>query len=175
MNFLAKCVLIATSLAPILGAVAVNARREHYFYWGGAALAALLLVLVCWLMLCYAAKNVQTHDFHIKEFERNDTEALVFLLAYMLPLASAESMALTDNLPMVAYFFAVIFLVIAHADALHFNPVMWLLGYRFYAVKSGDGVSYLLISRKKLRAPGKNVLTVRLGDGIYLHTGETDA
>ncbi|MEY6431180.1 hypothetical protein ABC977_02025 [Thioalkalicoccus limnaeus] len=73
-----------------------------------------------------------------------------------------------------AYVLAIIFLVIAHAGAFHFNPVMGLLGYHFYAVKNGDGVSHLLISRIELRRPGRDVTTVRLAHGIYLHTGGTD-
>lgn len=169
LNIVAKALLVATSLAPILGVVAMT-HDKHYLYWGGAAL---LLVLACWLVLWYASKNAETHEFHIKEFERNDTEALVFLLAYMLPLALADNTAFTDNMPMI-YFFVVIILVIVHADALHFNPVMWLLGYRFYAVKNGDGVSYLLISKNTLKMPGKDVQTVSLADGIYLHTGEVN-
>jgi hypothetical protein len=52
---------------------------------------------------------------------------------------------------------------------------MGLLGYHFYSVKNGDGVSQLLISKAELRRPGKDVQTVRLAHGINLHTGVSDA
>lgn len=74
-----------------------------------------------------------------------------------------------------AYILGIIFLVIAHAGALHFNPVMGLLGYHFYAVRNGDSVSQLLISKTELRRPGGEVQTVRLAHHIYLHTGGADA
>ena len=74
-----------------------------------------------------------------------------------------------------AYVLLIIFLVIAHAGAFHFNPVMGLLGYYFYAVKNEDGVSHLLISRAELRRPGQEVQTVRLAYNIYLHTGAANA
>ena len=138
-------------------------------------MAALVLVVLCWAMLRYAAKNAQKHQFHIKEFERNDQEVLAFLLAYLLPFVSADNMAFTGQWLTGAYILAIIFLVIAHAGAFHFNPVMGLLGYHFYAVKNGDGVSQLLISRAELQRPGKEVRTVRLAYHIYLHTGGTDA
>ena len=177
LNTFAKFLLVSTSLAPVLGAVAVNqlARHEPWTRWAGWLLAALVLVVLCWAMLRYSAKNAQKHQFHFKEFERNDQEVLAFLLAYLLPFVSAENMAFTGQWLTGAYILAIIFLVIAHAGAFHFNPVMGLLGYHFYAVKNADGVSQLLISRAELRRPGKETQTVRLAHHIYLHTGDEDA
>ena len=177
LNRRAKFLLVSTSLSPVLGAVAVNqfARHEPLVRWAPWLLVALLLVFICWGMLRYAAKNAQKHPFHIKEFERNDREVLAFLLAYLLPFVSSENMAFTGEWLTGAYILGIIFLVIAHADAFHFNPVMGLLGYHFYSVKNDDGVSNLLISRKTLRRPGKDVGTVRLADTIYLALEDHDA
>lgn len=177
LNTFAKFLLMATSLSPVLGAVAVNqiARHESWMRWGPWLAAALVLVFVCWALLRYAASNAQQHLFHIKEFERNDTEVLAFLLAYLLPFVSSKDMAFTGEWLTGAYIFGIIFLVFAHAGAFHFNPVMGLLGYHFYSVKNIDGVSHLLISKAELWRPGKDVQTVRLAHGIYLHTGGSDA
>lgn len=177
LNSFAKFLLVSTSLAPVLGAVAVNqfARHEHGTRWAGWLGAALLLAFLCWAMLRYAAKNAQRHLFHIKEFERNDREVLAFLLAYPLPFVSKENMAFTGDWLTGAYILGIIFIVIAHAGVFHFNPVMGLLGYHFYAVKNGDGVSHLLISKDELRRADKDVQTVRLAHGIYLHTGGANA
>ena len=65
--------------------------------------------------------------------------------------------------------------VIAHAGAFHFNPVMGLLGYHFYAVKDNEGVSHLLISKTELHRPKLEVQTVRLAANIYMHTGSSHA
>jgi hypothetical protein len=132
---------------------------------------ALLLVFLCWALLHYAAKNAQQNVFRIKEFERNDKEVLAFLVTYLLPFLSTEKMGFAGDWLTGAYVLAIIFLVIAHAGAFHFNPVMSLLGYHFYAVKNDDGVSQLLISRAELRRPGDNLTTVQLAHNIYLHTG----
>jgi MFS family permease len=169
LNSFAKFLLVSTSLSPVLGAVAVNqfARHEHWTRWAGWLGAALLLAFLCWAMLRYAAKNAQRHLFHIKEFERNDREVLAFV--------SKENMAFTGDWLTGAYILGIIFIVIAHAGVFHFNPVMGLLGYHFYAVKNGDGVSHLLISKDELRRADKDVQTVRLAHGIYLHTGGANA
>lgn len=177
LNTFAKFLLVATSLSPLLGAVAMNqfARGEPAMRWGAWFAVALMLVFLCWALLRYAAKNAQQHQFHIKEFERNDKEVLAFLVTYLLPFLSTEKMGFAGDWLTGAYVLAIIFLVIAHAGAFHFNPVMGLLGYHFYAVKNGDGVSHLLISKDELRRPGRDVETVRLAHGIYLRTGGGDA
>ncbi len=177
LNTFARFLLVSTSLSPLLGAVAVNqfARGEPATRWGAWLAVAILLVFLCWALLRYAAKNAQHHQFHIKEFERNDKEVLAFLVTYLLPFLSTEKMGFAGDWLTGAYVLAIIFLVIAHAGAFHFNPVMGLLGYHFYAVKNADGVSHLLVSKDELRRPGRDVKTVRLAHGIYLHTGGADA
>ncbi len=170
LNTLAKLLLVSTSLAPLLGAVAVNQISSGvvWTHWIGWLIAAGLLVFVCWAMLIYASKNSQKQRFHIKEFERNDKEVLAFLLAYLLPFISGENLAFTEQWLTGTYIIGIIFLAVAHAGVIHFNPVMGLLGYHFYAVKNGDGVSHLLISKKELRRPGQDVETVCLAPHIYL-------
>lgn len=172
LNTLARFLLVSTSLAPILGAVAVNqfAQDAPWTQWIWWLVSALLLVMLCWAMLRYAAGNAQKHKFCITKFERNDQEVLAYLLAYLLPFVSAENMSFTGEWMTGAYIFGIIFLVIAHSGALHFNPLMGLLGYHFYAVRNGDGVSQLLISKSELHRPGGEVETVRLAHHIYLHT-----
>lgn len=173
LNTFAKFLLVSTSLAPLLGAIAVNqlAHDDPWTRWVWWVVAALMLAALCGLMLRYAAGNAQRHLFTIREFERKDQEVLAFLLAYLLPFVSAKDMAFSGEWLTGAYILGIIFLVIAHAGAFHFNPVMGLLGYHFYAVKNGDGVSQLLISKDELRRPGTEVQTVRLAQHIYLHIG----
>lgn len=177
LNSFAKFLLVATSLSPLLGAVAVNqaARGEPRIKWGAWITMAILLVLLCWALLRYASKSSQLHDFHVKEFERNDTEVLAFLVTYLLPFLSTEKLGFTGDWLTGAYVLGIIFVVIAHAGAFHFNPVMALLGYHFYAVKNADGMAHLLISKTELRRPGKNMRAVRLANNIYLHVEPEDA
>ena len=177
LNTFAKFLLVSTSLSPVLGAIAVNqiAHDAPAAQWGTWLAVALLLVFLCWAVLAYAAKHAQKHALHIKEFERDNKEVLAFLVAYLLPFLSNDKLGFTVDWLTGAYVLGLIFLVVAHAGAFHFNPVMGLLGYHFYAVKDGDGVSNLLISRVELARPGKDVATVRLTQNIYLHTGGADA
>lgn len=177
LNRFAKFLLVATSLSPVLGAVAVNqfAIGRPWTGWFPWLAVALLLVLVCLLLLRYAAGNAQKQALRIEQFENNDKEVLAFLVTYLLPFISSKDMAFQGQWLTGAYILAIIFMVIAHAGAFHFNPVMGLLGYHFYGIKNSDGLSLLLISKSELRRKGVEIATVKLANNIYLHTGDGDA
>ena len=177
LNQFAKLLLVATSLSPVLGAVAVNqfALGKPWTDWLPWLAVGLLLVFICWALLRHLAATAQSQLLTLAQFENNDKEVLAFLLTYLLPFVSAKDMAFQGQWLTGAYILAVIFMVIAHAGAFHFNPVMGLLGYHFYGIKNGDGVSLLLISKAELHKPGIEVKTVKLAHNIYLHSGGADA
>ena len=177
MNILAKCLLVSTSLSPVLFAVAVSQFERcypwtSYVWWLGVAF---LLVALCWGLLRYMATRGERHVFHIKEFERKDQELLAFLFIYLLPFVRSENVTFASQWLTSVYILAIIILAIAHAGAFHFNPIMRLFGYRFYAVRNRHGVPTLLISKKNLRRPGEELQTVQLAWDVYLHTGDSDA
>jgi len=160
-----------------LGAVAVNqfSNGVSVLEWVPWLVVAVLLVLLCWAVLAYAAKNAQLHSFYIEEFERDDKEVLAFLVTYLLPFLASDKMGFAGDWPTGAYVLLIIFLVVTHARAFHFNPVMGLLGYHFYAVKDRDGVSHLLITGKDLTKPKCEVSVVSLAHGIWLQVGDRNA
>lgn len=176
LNWFAKLLLVSTSLSPILGAVAVNQYTlgKPVSAWLPWLMVGLLLVFICWGLLHYAARAAQKHTLKITQFEDKDKEMLAFLLAYLLPFAAAKDMLAEVHWLTGAYVFAIILLVFTHARAFHFNPMMGLLGYHFYSLKDGDGISMLLISPRELRRAGSEIQAVRLAQDIYLQIGGSD-
>ena len=178
LNIFAKCLLVSTSLSPVLGAVAVNQfeRGKPWTNWIWWLVGALLLVLLCDALLRYAKKHAQKHLFYIREFERKDQDVLIFLFIYLLPFIRSENPTFASEWLTSAYVLAIIILAIVHVGAFHFNPVMRLFfAYRFYSVRNREGISNLLISKRDLRRPGEEVQTVRLAWNVYLYIGESDA
>ncbi len=178
LNVVAKCLLVSTSLSPVLGAVAVSQfeHGEPWTSWIWWLAAAIFLAVLCWLLLRYAAKNAQKNLFYIKDFERKDQEILVFLFIYLLPFIRSENPTFASEWLTSAYVLTIIIIAIAQVGAFHFNPVMRLFfAYRFYSVKNREGVSNLLISKRALRRPREEVQTVRLAWNVYLYIGESDA
>ena len=174
MSWFAKLLLIATSLSPLLGAVAVNKYANGDPYWWSWILVTVLLGLICWLLLFYLSRSLSKNTFTIGEFESNDKEILAFLLTYLLPFISSDKLSFTGEWLTGVYIILIILVVLMHADAFHFNPVMAILGFHFYSVKDGDGLSYLLITRDPIRRPGKAIRTVSLAHNIQLQVKEQD-
>lgn len=168
MNRLAKFLLIATSLSPLLGAVAVNkwANGEADWFWW--LLATVGLAFCCWGVLVSLSRSLSKNTITPAEFESQDKEVLAFLLTYLLPFISSDKLSFTGEWFTGAYIIAIILFSLMHADAFHFNPVMSAFGYHFYSVKCADGLSYLLITKDPIRRPGQPLNTVALAHNIKL-------
>lgn len=168
MNRLAKLLLVATSLSPLLGAVAVNQWANGGRDWGWWLLATVALAAGCGGLLASLSRSLARNTFTPQQFESRDKEVLVFLLTYLLPFIASDKLAFTGEWFTGAYIIGIILLSLMHADAFHFNPVMSLFGYHFYTVKGGDDLSYLLITTAQMRRPGQPLTTVALAHNIKL-------
>ena len=175
MNLFAKSLLVSTSLSPAFFVMGVNQFERCNWLFGGIWMGlTLVLIGVCLGLLKYLAKNGPESPIYIKEFESRDQEILTYLFIYLLPFIQSDnptfaSMWITGIVSLV-----IIIIFIAHVDAFHFNPVMSLFRYRFYAIKNAHGVSNLLISNKDISRPDKKLQTVRLARNVYLYTEDKD-
>lgn len=175
LSAFAKILLVLTSLSPALGAVAISqfTNDQPWIIWGAYLVVGLFLIIVCWALLGYAEKNVQKHNFSIEQFDRKDQEMLAFLFIYLFPFLRVETFA--GGWLISVYVLIIVTVAIVYTGAFHFNPVMRLLGYRFYAVKNSRGTSQLLISKKDLRNSETDIQAVRLALDVYLYVEETHA
>ena len=194
LNDGAKFILSLTSLAPVLGALFVN-RLDQGEPWKNGLyylivaflrepwkngfhylIVAFLLFILCWLFLDkYASKELEIEPLYIKEFDRRDLEMLTFLLIYLLPFIQSDDPMFARGWFTNTYIIVIVTLVFVDVGAFQFNPMMRLIGYRFYIVKNQKGVSYLLISKQVLRTPGIEIPVVPISHDVYLHTENIDA
>ena len=177
MNIIVKFVLVSTSLSPVLLIAGVNLfeHNKPWTSWIWLVASSPFLMIVCEMLLVYAAKLLQKHTICIDEFERKDQEMLAFLFIYLLPFIRSGNSTLTTDWLTSICILVIIGFAIAHAGALHFNPVMGFLGYHFYAIKNPFGASNLLITKKDLLNLGKEVQTVQLASNVYLETENVNA
>lgn len=168
MNKLGKLLLVVTSLAPILGAFAVNSLAQWdwwsfgWFLGGGIA-----LVLVCWLVMWRCQVVLPEEPLNTKKVKTADKEVLAFLIVYMLPLFTKD-LIFTGNWVTPVYIVGVIAYCVFHSNSFTFNPLLSMAGYHFYEVENDGGMTYLLISRQTLRRQDNALRVKQLGDYIYL-------
>lgn len=168
MNKVGKLVLMVTSLAPILGAFAVNSFAHQEWLSGGICLTVgVLLILICWLVMRACRKTLAEEPLTTKKVKPADKEVLAFLLVYLLPLFTRD-IIFTGNWLTPIYIVGVIAFCVYHSNAFTFNPLLSMAGYHFYEVENDNGMTYLLISAKTIHRHDNSLRVKRLGDYIYL-------
>ena len=178
-SILAKTLLVATSLSPVLVVLAVSyfERGHAWIIWavllGMAAILAFLCRFLIWHLENKGAKNALT----VSEYERTDKEVLTFLFVYLVPFIWTDHTMLENQWVTAAFVFSLVIAALVSANAYHFNPVMRLLfKYRFYAAKDCHGVSNLVISKSVLHQPRSPecISVVHLAQNVYLHLEDKD-
>lgn len=174
LSALAKYLLVATALAPVLGGLAVRSLSagQEWSEWVPWLVGGVGLATICWLLIQLCGQYGQRQEVTITEVERNDNEVLAFLVAYLLPIVSAENPSFSEQWPTALYVLVILTIAYTHACALHVNPVMGLLGYHFYAVRDGDSAPRLLISRSEIHKQGEALTVVYISPTICLHIPE---
>lgn len=158
--------LIATALAPILVTSAIAA-------WGRGALPWVLLgvaaglVVVCLLLLRQAKTRLERLPITLTAIETADHEVLAFILAYLLPLLTGAAAPWQTSTGVAAAI--VIALVVFQSGLTHVNPLLGILGWRFFKVTTADGCRYLLITRADLGRARHATAFVRVSSATLLH------
>ena len=160
-----------TSLSPAFLVVGVN-QLEHRKWMCGAIWIGITsaLTFVCLGLLKYLAKNGPEDSLYIKEFESKDQEILSYLFIYLLPFIQSDNPTFASMWITAIVSLAIITLFIAHVGAFHYNPVMSIFRYQFYAIRNTHGVSYLLISNTNIPRPDRKLQTVRIARYVHLYT-----
>ena len=170
MNLFAKSLLVLTSLSPAFFVMGINQFENRKWLYGVIWIGiTLILIGFCWVMLKYLAKNGPESPLFIKEFESKDQEILTYLFIYLLPFIQSDTSTFARMWITGIVSLSIIILFIAHVGAFHYNPVMRIFGFRFYAIKNAHGVSNLLISNTDIPRPDKNLQTVRIARNVYLY------
>lgn len=163
----ARALLVATSVAPVSLVYGLSYLPTHKWIAARWVGIAVFLLLACLAVMRGASARGERHAVRVTRVKNVDKEVLAFLVSYALPLISpAQSESST-----IAFwaFIALLALVLYQADLVHVNPLLGILGYRFYEVERGDGETSLLITRSKTGI-GATMSVIRLSSRLWLES-----
>ena len=174
LNFLAKFLLSATSLMPLLLVIAVKTWEDTGDWrcgipWVGVSL---FLISLYWFIMSYVRDKAQRHAYRVGALQRKDQAIVSYLFVYLLPIVRSDDPTFLNHPITSGVVVAIILLAIARTDSFHFNPVMWLFRQRCYTVVNGATIPVLLITN--VEKPASSVTIVRLAQNVYLHVGDDD-
>ncbi len=166
----AKLLFVATSLAPVLAAFAVKDLTAGRGITEVAPwlIVTVLLPVICWLLLIFSRKHLERQELRIVKIKSTDKEVLAYLIAYLLPLLTKDTVDVRQQLPVALFVFGVIFLAVYHSNAFHFNPLLACVGYHFYEVECDDGMTYLFITGDTIKKQQVTSDVVQMADYIFL-------
>lgn len=103
-----------------------------------------IIGFICWLLLFLSHKHLTKVSFTATEIKAVDNEVVAYVVTYLFPLVAPESAhGVVGQVAVVL----VLAFVLATSNAFTFNPLLTLMGYKFYEVKSNSGVTYLFVSK----------------------------
>jgi hypothetical protein len=153
LNQLTRVLLTLTALAPVLLTYAFVGWRKSV---GSTFVLALVasagaLVGLCALVVSFAEKELPVFSpFEAQSVKPVDSELLGFLLTYLLPLASLGSERI--DWAVLVFISLLVVATVWATHAYYCNPLLAAFGYHFFEVTTVSGVTFILLSRRTLRA-----------------------
>jgi hypothetical protein len=167
LSGLAKVLLTSTALSPIALTYASVAYAAGFRLQAMTLLMLFLLLLsICLLLLRFARKRLERLNFKVETIEPADRENISLLLLYLLPLFTVRFSDLDWKMWGVPAGIFVFLNIVGSGH--HFNPMLALLKWHFYKVGTNEGVSYVLITRKRLKNASEVITVGQLTDYIVL-------
>lgn len=154
---LVRVLFALTALAPLSVSLAYifSERQNNTVFAVFALLVCVMLGMISVFIIKKSSVKLEQLPIVIKKAKSSDKEVIGFFVAYALPLIFRGESAPDIGAWLVAG--AMLFFVLWSTHALQVNPVLGLLGYHFYDVETDGGITYLLITKRKI----SNVLSVK--------------
>ena len=142
--------LALTAIAPLTISLAyVFGAKEHNYQLAAiAAFSCLLLGAISLKIISLASARLEKLPISIQKAKSADKEVLGFFVAYALPLIFKGTASPELDTWLMAG--AMLLFVLFSTHAMQVNPVLGVFGYHFYEVETKDGITYLLISTRRI-------------------------
>lgn len=168
LNSSAKYLLTASSVAPVCLTLAfVAAVNEHYTFAIFSLGIALLSFFFCWLIIHLIKKHLSVTHVNLRSVKPANKEITNYFLAYLFPLITDDK--LIADWYLACFFYISLFVYVGFSGSYSFNPLLSLLGYKFYEAEDDTSVSFVLISKGTIRQGCVDDLkVVQITDYTYL-------
>lgn len=145
-----RLLLALTAIAPLSVSLAyIYAAKDHNSQLAViAAFCCLLLGALALWIIGNAQEKLERLPVTIKKAKSADKEVIGFFVAYALPLAFRGQSSPDIGAWVLAA--CMLFFVLWSTHSLQVNPVLGLFGYHFYEVETADGITYLLVSKRRI-------------------------
>lgn len=163
---LTRWLLFFSSYIPLFVIFAVRYWNQHRAVSAGAGSLAVLSAVALILYWSQASKYQASHETFVSVDARNG-DAMAYVVTYIIPFLAVDAGARIDQISLLVLF-GTLGVVYVNSNLIHFNPLLSLVGYQIFEVRTADGVPRVLLTRRSYVRPGDPLKVVTLGDYLML-------
>lgn len=149
LSRLLKTYFVATALSPICFSLAYIAyqRKNNIELCILFVSIAVLLGASSFKIIELAKTKLEILPVTIKKAKSTDKEVIGFFVAYVLPIVFKNSNFDAGSMTMFVLLLA---FVIWGTHSFQVNPLLGVFGYHFYEVDTESGITFVLVTKKKI-------------------------
>lgn len=165
MRVTTQLVLFISSYTPLFIIIILKYYQAHLI----SSLFVLTILIFCNLVLVLyleIVKGRSKRTFKVVNSENKTSDTLNYLLPYVLAFIGLDLSNIIDLLILGILLF-VVFVVYIHSNLMLMNPILNLIGFKFYSLEVDQKDKIMVISKKHLKAD-ITIKTKRIDSGLYL-------
>jgi hypothetical protein len=142
------------------------------FFWSGYTALAWISIgiglagVLGVILLLSSARRLQPHSVVVKSSTRIDSEAMSYIVSYLLPFIILPSCDTGSGIGL-GIFLVMLCVLYVNSGMIHINPTLNLVGWHVYDVTLDNDDSCTLVTRGRVQR-GMGIKVVDLDDNIYL-------
>ncbi|HDR1002151.1 TPA: hypothetical protein ACY37E_000541 [Pasteurella multocida] len=168
LSWLAKYLFSASSAAPVCITFAVMAwfKGELALTWMMISFALIITFLFLYVFIHIKNELSQT-TLSINSVSSANKEITNYFLAYLFPIIGADS--IISDWRIAIFFYLCFFFYLSFSSSYHFNPLLFLMGYKIYEATDPTGRGIVILSKEEIRKGNlKNMVVKEITPYMYL-------
>ena len=165
MRFLIKLLLFISAYTPLFVILLIkNFDYSQIIFW--VIITLLILADVVLLIIFKISKQWTNQEIKINDYTNRTSDALNYVIAYVIAFL-AFNINLWQDIASLIILLIVTFVIYINSNLIFVNPLLNLLGYKFYEVTNDYGNKTIIITKKEV-IKGKILKVKNFDKMIYL-------
>ncbi len=137
-----------------------------------AVVVLLILFVMFFLIIKIFIGKLGTISFDVEEIESKDETVASSMMTYLLPLITITFTEI--NWIAFAGLIIVMLILLVSTRVVLLNPLLYLLGYKYYSIKAKSGAKYTLITKENKFNKSQKKIMVEIFNDIFIEVEGKD-
>lgn len=130
----------------------------------------ILLVSASWFIMKLANNKLTINHIQVKSIKSSDLNMNSLVFSYFLPCIEIHK---KDFIYLISWFLALCIIIYINKGTYFHNPLMKLFGYSYYEIATKNEVTYLMLSKQKLKNTNDIKTYSQLTDFVLLNSSNS--